>query len=138
MNVLAVVDRILARCIEDERGCWVWQGYCDGKGYGYVWATGKHLRVHRVVYRALIAEFPEGLQSDHLCRNTSCCNPWHIEPVTNQVNSQRRSRHGAPRGTECARGHTFTPATTITRANGSRTCRTCNQMRDRKAWQETR
>jgi hypothetical protein len=34
-------------------------------------------------------EIPDGLMLDHLCRNTACVNPSHLEPVTNSVNVQR-------------------------------------------------
>ncbi|KKK81821.1 hypothetical protein LCGC14_2809600, partial [marine sediment metagenome] len=44
---------------------------------------------HRVAYETLIEPFPQGLQSDHLCRNHPCVNPWHIEPVTATENNRR-------------------------------------------------
>jgi len=38
---------------------------------------------------ALCNQIPDGLESDHLCRNRGCVCPAHIEPVTSSVNSQR-------------------------------------------------
>lgn len=32
---------------------------------------------------------PEGLELDHTCKNPRCCNPDHLEPVTNQINVYR-------------------------------------------------
>jgi hypothetical protein len=75
--------------IQEERGfvtpCWVWQRSLDGHGYG---ATGQG-KSHRVMYERCVGEIPEGLELDHLCRQSDCCNPEHLEPVTGQVNVQR-------------------------------------------------
>ena len=68
--------------------CWVWLGSKDEKGYGRVHCPG-YRRVHRLAYELAIGPVPGGLMLDHGCRNTSCCNPEHLEPVTNQENVRR-------------------------------------------------
>jgi hypothetical protein len=45
---------------------------------------------HRFYYEQHVGPIPEGLQLDHLCRNTRCVNPAHLEPVTGAENMRRR------------------------------------------------
>lgn len=78
---------------DPETGCWNWMGARDKHGYGRwgspnrkVWFT------HRFQYLASGGEIPEGYVLDHLCRNTSCCNPDHLEPVTQAENLRRGTR----------------------------------------------
>jgi hypothetical protein len=46
-------------------------------------------KVHRLVYESVVAKIPDGLTIDHLCGEKLCCNPDHMEPVTNVENAQR-------------------------------------------------
>ncbi len=93
---------------------WLWlggttQGIRGGDPYG-IWAVvvdGKqhNLRPPRVAFTELTGPIPEGLTIDHVkerCTHTLCVNPAHLEPVTQSVNSMRRS--GATE-TMCANGH---------------------------------
>ena len=68
--------------------CWVWTGSRNRNGYGQFW-HGRHMGAHRFAYEALVGSMPDGLQSDHLCRNRSCIRPDHLEPVTGSVNLKR-------------------------------------------------
>ena len=74
-------------------GCWQWLGNIDKDGYGHITyrqaGRTKNERVHRHTYELLIGPIPKGLTIDHLCRNRSCVNPVHMEPVSNAVNLQR-------------------------------------------------
>ena len=71
--------------------CWVWTGARYRKGYGQFKESGQRRRrgAHRLAYETLIGAIPEGLVSDHLCRNPPCVRPGHLEPVSNTVNGQR-------------------------------------------------
>lgn len=89
-------ERLEAR-IDRSGDCWVWTGNRTSAGYGQVWARRRMLLVHRVVYEQLVGPIPEGLVIDHLCRNRSCCNPAHLEPVTTAENV-RRGLNGILRG----------------------------------------
>ncbi|MBF4998641.1 HNH endonuclease [Nocardia sp. BSTN01] len=69
--------------------CWVWQGRRSSKGYGYIDRKGQGFRAHRVSYTVFRGQIPGGLVLDHLCRNTSCVKPEHLEAVTNRINLKR-------------------------------------------------
>ena len=128
-----VIDRLLARTVEDGNGCWVFTG-ARFLGYGVIGLGGRKDGTgltHRVSYRYFIGDIPPGLDLDHLCRNRACCNPWHLEPVSRQVNVDRGLRskaEWAKRRTHCALGH---PLTTRPRANGTvrRDCPTCRKIK---------
>lgn len=111
-------------------GCWVWTGALNASGYGAVGRDSKVLRVHRVTYELLVGPIPDGLQLDHLCRNRACCNPEHLEPVTNRENWLRGQHHTAVmlRDGVCKRGHQMTAENTRVRSDGSRCCRECNRL----------
>lgn len=69
--------------------CWVWQGTGTKTGYGQISVEGSQRYAHRVSYELHVGPIPDGLQIDHLCRNTSCVNPAHLEPVTGAENTRR-------------------------------------------------
>ena len=87
--------------------CWVWtsaamgKGYREGKGYGLFGLNRRGYPAHRLAYQLLIGDIPDGLQLDHVCRNTRCVNPAHLEPVTHQENVARF----AALQTHCKHGH---------------------------------
>jgi hypothetical protein len=123
------IDRLFRRIAYDH-GCWVWTGTKDRRGYGKMFGPdGKsHQRVHRVAYELLVGPIPEGFHLDHLCRNTSCCNPLHVEPVTCRENVIRGASY---RGDEerCVNGHAFDEANTYWRMSGTRQYRVCRACR---------
>ena len=92
---------------------------------------GAYLQAHRVVYEALVGPIPDGLWIDHLCRNRSCVNPDHLEPVTPKENI-RRGVKSKRNWTACPKGHTYTPDNTYWRPTGQRRCRDCGAARARE------
>lgn len=78
--------------VDPDTGCWTWTGRIT-KGYGeHIYREGgrkRYIGAHRAVYLASGREIPDGLQLDHLCRNTVCVNPEHLEPVTGKENVRR-------------------------------------------------
>lgn len=82
-------ERIARGIVVLNSGCWEWQGWRDREGYGYLSYCGRRMRAHRLSYEAFVGDIPAGLVIDHLCRNTSCVNPEHLEPVTNRENIKR-------------------------------------------------
>lgn len=71
--------------------CWRWTGRTLKSGYGqfYDFKNNKNIYIHRLSYELLKTNIPKGLHIDHLCRNRSCCNPEHLEPVTREENIKR-------------------------------------------------
>jgi hypothetical protein len=69
--------------------CYIWQGSTNGRGYGIIWNGARRQYVHRVTYELEHGPIPEGLMIDHLCQRTLCCNPAHLEAVTNRENTLR-------------------------------------------------
>jgi hypothetical protein len=76
--------------VDAETGCWNWTGYKDASGYGRV-LIGAERFAHRYVYRTLKGRISDGMDLDHLCRNRSCVNPDHLEPVSEVINIRRSS-----------------------------------------------
>jgi hypothetical protein len=66
--------------------CWVWLGSRSPEGYGRIGVA----YAHRISYERHVGPIPEDLHIDHLCRNKTCVNPEHLEPVT-QAENQRRA-----------------------------------------------
>lgn len=69
--------------------CWNWTGAKFYRGYGCFRLNGQSVLAHRVAYELVHGPTPMGLVIDHLCRNTLCVNPDHLEPVTNAENVRR-------------------------------------------------
>jgi hypothetical protein len=135
-------ERLLGRCLIDDRGCWVWTGVTEN-GYGRIRVNGRNVLTHRAAYEMFIGPIPEGLDLDHLCRNRSCANPFHLEPVTRGENSRRgvAGQVAAERQrakTHCPSGHPYDEANTFIARNGWRQCRACRRERERLRKQRKR
>jgi hypothetical protein len=118
--------------------CWKWLGGKNSQKYGAFFIDGRNWPAHRISYELVVGEIPEGLVLDHLCRNTSCVNPAHLEPVTNAENVLRGEGVTAAnrRKTHCPMGHPYSEPNTGVSA-GKRYCRACRAVRQ-KANQEQR
>lgn len=130
------LDERLWERVRKTEGCWLWTGPLRADGYGVIGAGGrggKTLRTHRLAYELMVGAIPDGLTLDHLCGNTTCCNPDHLEPVTSEENVRRATA----RRTHCRRGREFTPESTITKTYG-RECKTCRKEGKRRRARERR
>ncbi len=118
---------------EGPGDCWNWGGRKRADGYGLFGYTEGHkwhrVYAHRFSYELFVGPIPAGLVIDHLCRNPSCVNPEHLEPVPHEVNIARGFSPWAvnARKTHCKRGHEFTLENTWVNTKGHRVCRTCKR-----------
>lgn len=119
-------------------GCWLWEGWKNKEGYGYMCVTdggrrrpfGAH-RLSWAIYRGPIAD---GMVIDHLCRNRACVNPDHMEVVANAENVRRGVSIFAEnrRKTHCKRGHAFDTDNTRLFPDGHRACKACERIASAK------
>lgn len=84
-----------------EDGCWIWLGARSlklKKPYGMFRVNNTMTRrAHVLSYELYYGPVPEGKELDHLCRETLCVNPQHLEPVTHGENIKRGVEHGSYR-----------------------------------------
>jgi hypothetical protein len=120
------IDRILRKSRVAQNGCWEWAGSTRGSGYGRIFVDRKCERVHRTSYEVFCRPIPDGLVIDHLCRNTKCCNPAHLEPVTNRENLVRGDNPISRnvRKIACPQGHPYTGKNLLI-IRGRRVCHIC-------------
>ncbi len=126
----SVEDRFWAKV--DRSGgpdaCWPFTGARSSTGYG-TFEFGGTKRAHRVAWMLAVGPIPEGLQLDHLCHNEDascvvvsacvhrrCCNPTHLQPVTNQPFGVVVGLGNVAGQTACVNGVTSFRATTSTSA----------------------
>ena len=88
MDQLVSVNKF-ERYFNKDGNCWLWKGTIHA-GYGrYCVKTDKghrYVSAHRYSYELYIGKIPEKLVINHLCNNTSCVNPEHLEAVTQKQN----------------------------------------------------
>lgn len=75
--------------VQPRTQCWIWFRAKNGEGYGAMFIGGKYCPAHKFFWQRQNGKVPKGLQLDHLCRNHSCVNPAHLEPVTCRENIRR-------------------------------------------------
>lgn len=132
------MQRISAKIVEQasEFGppCWIYTGHITPAGYGQNKIAGRKVLIHRFMWEQMRGPIAPGLEIDHLCRNRSCCNPEHLEPVTHRVNQHRGfSPWGInARKTHCHRGHEFNDENTYRHTNGGRMCKACAAIANAK------
>ena len=113
--------------VDKSDNCWTWTAAPAGyKGwYGHFYDGARNVYAHRWAWESVNGPIPDGLTIDHLCRNTKCVNPAHLEPVTGPENTRRANAYR----THCKWGHPFDEANTYIGKNGNRWCRSCRNRR---------
>ncbi|WP_083543622.1 HNH endonuclease signature motif containing protein [Rhodococcus sp. 2G] len=126
-RISTVEDRFFDKLSESSTGCWRWIARRDRDGYGQFRVNRRTVVAHRWAYEFLVGEIPEGLVLDHLCRERSCVNPFHLDPVTVAENVRRAQRPDLL--THCANRHPWTPESLYLSPGGGRVCRLCKRGR---------
>lgn len=125
----SVADRFWALVARGD-GCWTWTGHST-RGYGVFAMNRRKARAHRVAYELEIGPIPAALTIDHLCRNTLCVRPDHLEPVTARVNILRSGGLAAQElsRTQCPSGHSYAGSNLFRGSKGERMCLLCRGRR---------
>jgi len=91
-------QKIVLQCGPLETECWIWRGAKSrGQGntqwYGSFSVGDKVVRAHKFSFVAIYRQvWIAGMHLDHLCENSLCVNPWHLEMVPREINQARKGR----------------------------------------------
>lgn len=103
-----VYERVLHWADRTSDGCLASRYSVGSHGYAQIgWhEDGKRTVTlcHRVVWRYLEGEIPEGLTVDHICKNKRCVERAHLRLLSNFENARRTSGKDWPLG-QCINGH---------------------------------
>ena len=82
------IDRFLEKVdtISSPLGCWLWTAALGADGYGVFSVGGELFRSHRYVFTLQKIDIPKGHIVDHLCGQRGCCNPRHLEFISQKLN----------------------------------------------------
>lgn len=91
--------RSVAKEFHGVEGCWEWPGSRNPQtGYGQLsaWVNGKRklYTAHRISFRAMTGEIPNGMQVLHKCDNRPCFNPGHLFLGTQLTNMRDMAAKG--------------------------------------------
>lgn len=124
-----------SRWVVRQDGCWHWSGKLSPQGYGRLYWGCQRLYAHRVGHELYKGPIPEGMVIDHLCRNTVCVNPDHLEAVPQRINALRGQSPSAVHAaqTHCINGHELTEHNIYWRPDTyGRQCRACARAREQR------
>ena len=122
-------------------GCWEWTAARKFDGYGLAWFDKRLQPAHRVAYRLVRGDIPEGMLVCHHCDNPGCQRPSHLFLGSHRDNSADMWAKGrgvsvrGPKRTHCKRGHELTPDNLYwsnSKQYRVRKCRICTCVRQRK------
>lgn len=113
--------------------CWEWlRG--EHSEYGRFQTARGNEAAHRVAWKEVGRPLADDETLDHLCRNTKCVNPDHLENVTQAENVKRGL---VANKTHCNHGHEFSQHNTVYRKMRGkliRACYTCLSESRRKTY----
>jgi hypothetical protein len=130
------LERLRARTLVNERGCFIWQGGVGSKGYIDLPHRQWRNSGHRVVYRILRKK--DLATSDLICHECDTRRCWNIDHLfigTEAINNRdcgNKGRHHNSVKTHCKRNHEFTPENTgYKKGPGTvmRVCKECQKLR---------
>lgn len=124
------LERLFAKIVADPAtGCWNWNGCRAGRGYGQIKFRRRMVYVHRLMYAWVFSPLPTGIGKhiptvDHMCENLLCCNPLHLQVLSQRDNILKGGSISAKYAlrTHCKKGHPLDGMNAK-----SRYCKTCNR-----------
>lgn len=108
-RITPIYERLMARTVKHENGCWIWTGAVDHRGYGTIASgiPGRPVKAHRVSYRHHHGAIKDGLGVCHHCDTPRCVNPAHLYAGTQKQNMHdaiERGRFKGHKNLELGRG----------------------------------
>jgi hypothetical protein len=88
------LKKLIANSVPKQNGCLEWKGFLNKGRYGQTKILGKTELVHRVVWKLVYGEIPEGLCVLHSCDNRPCINIEHLFLGTKTDNNRDRDKKG--------------------------------------------
>lgn len=142
VDPIASANERFSKYVHITDSCHVWTGLLH-KGYGSFKVAGRMVYAFRWNYERVKGPIAPGLFLDHLCRNRSCVNPDHLEPVSPRENMMRgqaiaRMREAKAAITHCPKGHAYSQENTYIGSKGERHCRECNRIRSKESYSKRR
>ena len=129
-----ILERFLRHVTKHpETLCWNWTG-ASSRGYGlFRLDNGKTTGAHRASYLLFVGALDQDKQLHHTCRNRSCCNPDHLQALTDA--EHKVVDPGSMRNrTHCKNGHLLDGENLVANRKkvGLRLCRTCSLERTKR------
>lgn len=130
--------------IDNDSGCWEWQGYIGKSKYGnFKITTDKKqntYQAHRISYFLFVGIPDKEKIIDHQCENRICVNPDHLKEITQSQNILRSKKHSSyfwRNMTVCPKGHPFDENNTIyypikKTGKTQRLCAICTKIRQER------
>ncbi len=139
-SMATVEERFWPKIEVADSGCWEWRGAISS-GYGRIRIEGHTRLAHRWAYEDAYGPVPNGLELDHLCKNTRCVRPSHLEAVSHLANMQRgdlSGNGGSKPHSHCSRGHRWTAVNSAKSHRTGRCCRICKNEAGRRYREDRR
>lgn len=131
------IDLLKSRSAFDSpKGCWLYQGCQNEKGYCQVIYRGERWQLTRIVHTLLKGPIAEGLLVCHHCDVPNCWNPEHLyagTPLRNMLDVVDRFRHHYQIRDCCKNGHPFVEGSYYLTGptKSTRSCILCNRISQR-------
>lgn len=132
---VTLAERLLrkVRC-DIATHCWVFTGGLN-MGYGQLQTMNEEtgeltsIRTHRLAYQLYVGPLTPEMEVHHLCGTRACCNPMHLQPLTD-LEHKKADPNWVGNRTHCIRGHPL-EGDNIRLVQGVRRCKQCDALRMR-------